>query len=107
MLSILKNFPNEISNKIKEFGLKDIEEIRIRVNKPCILKFLSREIIIDYKISQEEIIRILQSLCDNSIYSYQNQICNGYITIEGGHRVRHNRRSCYRKRKGKEYFIHI
>ena len=29
----------------------------------------------------------MQQICDNSIYSYQNQICNGYITLKGGHRV--------------------
>ena len=34
-----------------------------------------------------EILEILQRICDNSIYTYQNQICNGFITIKGGHRV--------------------
>ena len=29
----------------------------------------------------------LQNICENSIYSYQNQICNGFITVKGGHRV--------------------
>lgn len=35
----------------------------------------------------EDILRIFQSICDNSIYAYQNQIVNGYLTIHGGHRV--------------------
>ena len=26
-------------------------------------------------------------MCENSIYAYQNQICSGYITVKGGHRV--------------------
>ena len=26
-------------------------------------------------------------ICENSIYSYQNQICKGFITIKGGHRI--------------------
>ena len=26
-------------------------------------------------------------MCDNSIYSYQNQIKQGFITVRGGHRV--------------------
>ena len=30
---------------------------------------------------------ILSILCENSIYSYQSQICSGFITIKGGHRV--------------------
>ena len=52
-----------------------IEEIRIRVNRPVILKYPEgKEDILDHVVSQTEILNILQSLCNNSIYSYQNQI---------------------------------
>ncbi len=65
-----------------------IEEIRIRVNRPVILKYPEgKEDILDHVVSQTEILNILQSLCNNSIYSYQSQICDGYITLQGGHRV--------------------
>ena len=65
----------------------NIEEIRIRVNRPVILKYSDREQVLDHMVSQTEIVNILQSLCNNSIYSYQSQICDGYITLAGGHRV--------------------
>lgn len=56
--------------------------------KPIILKFTNQEQIIENLIPmQEEVLEILQSICNNSIYSYQNQICNGFITLKGGHRV--------------------
>ena len=29
----------------------------------------------------------LERLCENSIYAYKNQICQGYLTIKGGHRI--------------------
>ena len=65
-----------------------IEEIRIRVDRPVILKYPEgKENIIDHVVTQNEILNILQSLCNNSIYSYQRQICDGYITLQGGHRV--------------------
>lgn len=65
-----------------------IEEIRIRVDRPVILKYPEgREQILNHIITQNEILNILQSLCNNSIYSYQSQICDGYITLQGGHRV--------------------
>ena len=65
-----------------------IEEIRIIVNIPVILKYPEgKEDILDHVVSQTEILNILQSLCNNSIYSYQSQICDGYITLQGGHRV--------------------
>ena len=65
-----------------------LEEIRIRVDRPVILKYPEgKEDILDHVITQNEILNILQSLCNNSIYSYQSQICDGYITLQGGHRV--------------------
>lgn len=76
MLDILNFFPIEIKNEILKNNLEGLEEIRIRTFKPIILKFSNREIILDYKPIQKEILQILQLICDNSIYSFQNQICN-------------------------------
>lgn len=91
--NILRCFPNSIVRKIDEFFTSNnvsvnlLEEIRIRVNRPIILKLGQAEALIEYNTKQEEILEILQQICDNSIYSFQNQICNGFITIKGGHRV--------------------
>ncbi len=95
MLEILKYFPNQISDLILKNNLDTLEEIRVRVNKPVILKCANNEIILDYVPCQDEVLKILQFICDNSIYSYQNQICSGFITIIGGHRVRNNWRNRY------------
>ena len=43
--------------------------------------------IINYIIQKIEIDEIFQRICENSIYSYQKQISEGYITIRGGHRI--------------------
>ena len=59
----------------------------MRVNKPIILKRNTCEKIINYNVNIEDILQTLELICDNSIYSFQNQICNGFITICGGHRV--------------------
>lgn len=91
--SILRYFPVRIAKKIEDYFLSEnininlIEEIRIRTNRPILLKIGQEERKIEYIVKQEEILEILQHICDNSIYSYQSQICNGYITIQGGHRV--------------------
>lgn len=86
-ITILKNFPDELVQAMQTVNLEKIEEIRIRVNNPIILKTGLNEIILKYKISPDEILNILQNFCSNSIYTYQNQICGGFITIPGGHRV--------------------
>lgn len=93
---IVEYFPRRIQKGLDEALLKGaskdgmllLEEIRIRSGKPIILRYSSEEQILEnYIPSQEEILEILQSICHNSIYSYQNQICNGFITVRGGHRV--------------------
>lgn len=87
MEEVLEYFPLEIRSELKRFDLKFIEEIRIRNYRPIFLKIGQEEVQTNYIVNTEEILRILQKICDNSIYTYQSQICNGYITIKGGHRI--------------------
>lgn len=82
MLEISKIFPKHMSSLILKHELEGLEEIRIRANRQILLKFCNKEVIINYFVSQDEILQILQIICDNSIYSYQSQICNGFITIK-------------------------
>ena len=88
---ITKYFPKHIKealeNNISEEEVNIIEEIRIRINLPIIVKLAEKEKIIDYKVSTEDINYIFQKICENSIYAYQNQIANGFVTIKGGNRV--------------------
>lgn len=91
MLDILKFFPRGIANEInKEISKIEelVQEIRIRVGSQIIVKTNKKDdIIINYFVTREDILEIMQVICNNSIYSYQNEIANGYITINGGHRV--------------------
>lgn len=85
---ILKYFPEKIKNVIEE-NLADLnlEEIRIRNNKPIILKSSEQEKLIRYYPNSDEMMTILQLICENSIYTYQKQIAEGFVTLKGGHRV--------------------
>lgn len=65
----------------------DLQEIRIRIERAILLKTRKADIIIDYQISTNEILQILEKLCENSIYAYKNQICEGFLTVRGGHRI--------------------
>ena len=94
MQEIFNFFPVKISKKINEYingqvdkELNQIEEIRFRNNNPIILKYNNKEQVLQEYTNSNDILEIMQRICNNSIYSYQNQICNGYITIKGGHRV--------------------
>jgi len=90
-MDVLEYFPNNIRmcllKEINSRNYKFLEEIRIRVNRPIILKFNNEIRKLEYIITTEEILRILEYITENSMYSYQKQICEGYITLRGGHRV--------------------
>lgn len=85
--NILKNFSTNLVRAMSNVNFDKVEEIRIRIDRPVILRTGVNEIVLNYKVTSDEILNILQSFCNNSIYTYQNQICNGFITIYGGHRV--------------------
>ena len=90
---ILRYFPNKIyqiffnlfqeNSKIAE----ELQEIRMRAERPIILKLREKDLILQYNITQAEILQIVERLCENSIYAYKNQICEGFITVKGGHRI--------------------
>lgn len=82
-----KHIKEALENNISEEEVNIIEEIRIRINLPIIVKLAEKEKIINYKVSTEDINYIFQKICENSIYAYQNQIANGFVTIKGGNRV--------------------
>ena len=94
MLEIFDFFSKKISQILKEElvdkpmeEINTLEEIRIRSNGNITLKFSDKQEILSKKITYKDILETLQIMCDNSIYSYQNEIKNGYITVKGGHRV--------------------
>ena len=66
---------------------KNLREIRIRIQRPIILKLQNYDILIEYRVADRDIMQTLERLCENSIYAYKNQIKEGFITIKGGHRV--------------------
>ncbi|MCY1714221.1 stage III sporulation protein AA [Caproiciproducens galactitolivorans] len=84
--------PLEIKNQV--------QELRIRVNKPvsiCCVKgiyFFDRNGSLACRpgsntliATKEDIEECFRNICSYSIYSHQNEIRNGYVTLVGGHRV--------------------
>lgn len=71
--------------KIKEF--EKLQEIRIKSNKPLVFYTGNREFISSYIVTKEDIKSILQRISNYSIYAFEEEIKQGYITIKGGHRV--------------------
>ena len=91
---ILTILPHQLREVFKRENIdfQRIQEIRLRVGKPLILLYKGSEVIpkVDgqiYHITNEEIREMLDYISGYSLYSYEREMSQGYITIEGGHRV--------------------
>lgn len=82
---ILFNIPDEIKIIIDEIRLRIEKEISFTINnKQRKLSEFSNKTLI---INKNRIENSFNRLCDYSVYSHQEEINNGFITIIGGHRV--------------------
>ncbi len=71
---------------------ENLTEIRLRINRPVILACGLQEYILsgdsnDYVVTENDIRTTLDLVSSYSLYAYENELRQGYITIKGGHRV--------------------
>ncbi|WP_133016752.1 stage III sporulation protein AA [Clostridium cuniculi] len=85
---IYKILPGTIGNSIKQFLMEDkIQEIRIKVGKPIILNLAFEEKVLDYIPTREDLRYLMTKISNYSLYAFEEEIKQGYITLKGGHRV--------------------
>lgn len=77
----LKKFLYELPAEIKASALE------IRVNKKIRIFYEKSFILLETEVSAEDISEIFKKLCNYSVYSFQEQLKNGFVTFSGGHRV--------------------
>lgn len=66
----------------------ELAEIRLRAGRPCVCVNISGEMKpCSEKISAEEIAECFEEICRYSVYSFEAEIAEGFITLDGGHRV--------------------
>ncbi len=78
---------------------KQLQEIRLRVDKPILVivqgkeYFLSKKGEFTDKLSEACIVKgevlenFLQHICNYSLYAFEEEVRQGFITVKGGHRV--------------------
>ena len=83
----LNIFPSKILDEINKYKDEKIQEIRIKIEKPIILYTDRGEIILSNNVTKEDFKFIIQRISNYSIYAYEEEIKQGFITLKGGHRV--------------------
>ena len=85
---IIGIFPLTIGNLLKDRFLREqIYEVRIKIGKPIIVYSKDGESIINYISTKEDVKSMIQKISNYSLYAYEEDIRQGFITIKGGHRI--------------------
>lgn len=99
---VMRFVPKNIMGMVEKLPpklLENMEEIRLRQGKPLLLYGSGQEYLIDkngqlvfdiknaYICNQEDIKSAVSLITNFSLYSFEDDIRNGFVTIEGGHRV--------------------
>ena len=85
---VTKILPKEIKDSVELLEEKEnITEIRLRVGKNVRVYCGKIEKTLNQNVTKQHLIKILSNISSNSIYSVQNDINKGFVTIEGGNRI--------------------
>lgn len=98
---IIRIFPDSLKPRLEQVFLQadKLQEIRLGIGQPVRIliggkeKFLSNKGITDdncqylWRATEKEMNEILQNVCRHSIYAFENEIRQGFLTVPGGHRI--------------------
>lgn len=90
MEMILKFLPKNIVEAIGQLPpkqIKELEEIRIRINRPIELSLRGEPRFLSYIIQPEDAVHLLNKISHFSIYTLEEELKQGFITVSGGHRI--------------------
>ena len=99
--SVLKIFPNRIRETLQKSGmdLEQLQEIRMRVGQPLMCIYRGKEQMLSaqgdtgpkqaeyYQVSRADLMETVSYVSRYSLYAFDEELKQGYITIPGGHRV--------------------
>lgn len=89
----------EIMERLPSSLAETIEEIRIRQGRPLAIKTGQQECFIDrrgnaaaapgaaYRVSAEDVRKTVQLISQGSLYAFEEEFRQGFLTLPGGHRV--------------------
>lgn len=86
--NLLSIFPEHIRKEFNSYFFgNSVQEIRVKIEKPIIFILYNKEIVTKHITTKEELNYILQRISNFSLYAYEEEVKQGFITIAGGHRV--------------------
>ncbi|MDO4482110.1 MAG: stage III sporulation protein AA [Bacillota bacterium] len=88
--ALIEKLPEDYRRLLKYLGPEEtelLEEIRIKAGEKILLAGGFGEIVSDIEVSREGIASAVDSLLEHSVYAHMDELCSGYVTASGGHRI--------------------
>lgn len=88
--TVLTMLPARLSEQLKQLSphqLNAMEEIRIRIDRPIEVSIKGTPQFLPYIVRNEDAVHLLNKISQFSIYTLEEELKRGYVTIQGGHRV--------------------
>lgn len=88
MEMVWRVLPRRVRENLAEWDLERVQEIRLRCGRPVFLKKRGGEITaLQGTLLSGELRETVSLLSAYSLYAFEEELRQGYLTIEGGHRV--------------------
>lgn len=87
---IMIKFPKSVREEFERLPadiLDNAEELRFRNGQPVMIASGGKEYFLEQQVNKEMLDSVINRLLDYSYYAYETELAEGYLTIEGGHRV--------------------
>lgn len=86
-MELLRGEPLEALKSMSGHELEQIDEIRLRVDRPVSLSVGSKDVLLNTMAKAEDIEHTFKTSFSYSMHSYSKELSLGYITTRGGNRV--------------------
>ncbi|MFB9761894.1 stage III sporulation protein AA [Ectobacillus funiculus] len=87
MREVFEILPREIQSILGKELPQDLEEIRLRLQRPLECVMRGKPHFYDYIVSADDALYLLNKLSHFSLYTMEEELKRGYVTLRGGHRV--------------------
>ena len=99
--ALVQLFPGQVSRVLGRLNLsyEKLQEIRMRADRPLAVRWDGKEYFVKaggeatiyeeqgYPVSKEEIALTMEQISGYSLYAYEEELRQGFMTIQGGHRI--------------------
>lgn len=87
---IQQYFPSELQQMLLRYEplFSEVQEIRCRIERPLVLRLRqNREQIAAERLTVHQLHHIVDRITQGSVYAWEEEFRQGYLTLSGGHRV--------------------